>query len=132
MAESAEEFLFERHLDEIKEEIALLNDKIDSLTRALVETKASLITQSILSQILWKAVKPHPKTTVDKLTNPLSDSLSYLRGRLSEDAIPEDAFSDWYSDLRNRLSSILTPSELDSLLPVSSPWGKLLPFPMKE
>jgi hypothetical protein len=33
MAESAEEFLFEMHLAEIKEEIALLNDNIDSLTK---------------------------------------------------------------------------------------------------
>jgi hypothetical protein len=110
-------------------ELSQLEDKIDSLTRALVETKASLITQAILTQILFKAVDPTPKKLVNNFIFQMDSALSYLRGRLSEEAIPEDAFRDWYSDMRKRLSNILTAPELDSLLPPSSSWEKLLPIP---
>lgn len=122
---SLEKLYINRRIEDFRQsDLSPLENKIDLLTRALVETKAFQITQAILLQAFLQKIKL--SKSLDSLIFELNGAISYLRGRLFEGAIPENAFREWYSDVRKRLSTILTSSDLDVLLPSPSPWEKFL------
>jgi len=142
MAEDAEEFLYYgRRLKEIKEEMALLDDKVSGVQRALVEFRAFNISRSILSnlmtEIIWRwldegdrdndMVRKH-----NEIGSELRVALASLRGKLAEEAVPEDAFKYWIKDARKRLSGIVGAEEADSLIPSSYDWGKIIGLPGLE
>jgi hypothetical protein len=52
-----------------------------------------------------------------------------LRGKLTEEAIPEDAYKDWIKDARKRLSGIAGAEGADSLILSYSDWGKIIGLP---
>lgn len=108
----------------VEDKIAEIQEQIIGLQRALIEVKVSFISQIIYFNSF--TTFNFPQNIRDNLTNELNSTLSHLRGRLSEGAIPEDAFEDWRKDIRKRLSHIFTSQQVDSLIPSSSEWLNLL------
>lgn len=143
MAEGAEEFLRRRReIEEIIEErIGLLDDRLNGVQRALVEFRAVIVSEYIhynsMLKILRKCisgagewdtmVKEH-----DRIVTELNVALASLRGKLSEEAIPEDAHKDWVKDARKRLSGILGSDKADFLVGPSFDWEKIIGFPGQE
>jgi len=144
MAEDAEEFLRGRkEIEEIKERIALLGDEVIGLQRALVESKAFNISQNICLKLVVENLRDYLSEVTEfedmlkgtnRIATELNLALASLRGKLTEEAIPEDAYKYWVKDARRRLSSILSRGEVDSLIPLSSSsdWGKIIGFPGSE
>jgi hypothetical protein len=146
MAEDAQEFLRERReIDTIKEEIGeieerlgLLDDKVSGVQRALVEFRALIITRGISSdswtKIFWKwldegSCDEDMAREHNAILNELRLALASLRGKLAEEAIPEDAYKAWRRDARKRLSEIVGAKEADSLIGGSNDWGKIIGLP---
>ena len=141
MAQDAEEFLRrdreKEEIKEIKERIELLDDKINGVQRALVECRAVCLSQYIhfnwMLKILrlcstgegeWvKMIKEHDKAVIG-----LNYALASLRGKLSEEAIPEDAYKYWEKAARKGLSRIVGAENANSLIAESSDWGKIIGF----
>ncbi|OGN96517.1 MAG: hypothetical protein A2Z77_07625 [Chloroflexi bacterium RBG_13_51_36] len=139
MAEDAEEFLRRnREIEEIrdlKERIGVLDDRVSGVQRALVEFKALNISQTISNNLWMKGVGVYlnegtaDNDTAEKyneITSELRVALASLRGKLAEEAIPEDAYKDWIKDARRRLSKIVGANEADSLIGGSYDWGKII------
>ena len=143
MAEDAQEFLRERReiegikreIEEIEERLGLLDDKVSGVQRALVELRAFLISRVTASNLSWKIVwKCLSEGEYDEdmarqhnaILSELRVALASLRGRLAEEAMPEDALRYWVRDARKRLSDIVGREEAESLIPSSSDWGKII------
>lgn len=141
MAEDAQEFLRRNgELEEIKERIGLLDDNVTGVQRAIVELKAFNISQSIHVKLMMQAYREYISggseynNIIEKhhdIVIELNLALASLRGKLAEEAIPEDAYKYWIKDARKRLSRIVGAEEANSLVG-SSDWGKIIGFPGLE
>jgi len=142
MAEDAEDFLRRnREIEKIRgleERIGLLDDKVSGVQRALVELRAVVVSECIhynwMLKVLRKCVSGAGEwdTMVkkhDRIVTELNIALASLRGKLSEEAIPEDAYKDWVKDARKRLSGIVGSDKADFLVGPSFDWEKIIGFP---
>jgi len=110
-------------INELKQEyLHPLSDRLDSLTGALLTVRAFLVSQSVLTQAERYGVPVDSNVLVSQLQS----ALSTLYGRLAEQALPEDAYAKWKTDVRKRLSNIFTPQQVDALVPASSSWEEII------
>ena len=101
-----------------------MEEKIDLLTATIVDMRALLVSQYINS-------KANRFGFSNAVARELQNALSTLRGRLAEKALPEDAYAKWRTDIRKRLSSIITPQQMEALMQTSS-WEEIIGFSTLE
>ncbi len=141
MAEDAEEFLRRnRELNEIKDRIGLLDGEVTGVQRAIVELKAYTISQGIQLKFMMEFYREYMSggrkninmaEKHNEIVIELNVALASLRGKLAEEAIPEDAYKYWKKDARKRLSRIVGAEEANSLI-ASVDWEKIIGFPDLE
>ena len=107
-----------------------LQREIEALQRAVVEIKASLITQVIYLDCLSDSRFPREK--LDLLKFELQSALSHLRGKLEAEELPDKAVQAWRSNVRSKLKHILTPQVLDALVSSSSSWDEIIGFASQD
>ena len=139
----AEEFI-DRLNKIIDDRIGPLEYSILDMQRAMVDLRAYLISQKICtdSQIryLTNCIHLRPEDMKiqlqelirkhDIIVNELNNAFSFLRGKLTEEAIPEDAYRYWLEDVRKRLlgTGILTSQEVNQLISTSLVWETIIGF----
>jgi hypothetical protein len=114
-----------KRIDGLEQEIRLLQEQVIGIQRILVETKAISLAGHIEADTLFGDLDIKAKKSVHSR---LSNAVSALRGRLTEEAIPEDAYDSFCADLRLRLQSVFTSAQIDSLLSSSDSWKKRIGF----
>ena len=122
----------------LQEDVTALQDQVIALQRAIVELKASYFSRAVsadyeafyLNHLLH--LNPQDKPVRDdrsSISTALNISLSLLRGKLSEEALPEDAYKAWVDDVRQRLTGIFNPSTMNSYFSQFPLWEKIMGFP---
>jgi hypothetical protein len=113
----------DKQIADAKQEVYNLQNQVVALQRVLVESRAAQFTERVCeSALVRKANKP--RTTARSLALALSN----LRGRLAEDAFPDEAYATWLQDIRKRLLRIFKPQDVESLLYESFPWKDVIGF----
>ena len=119
----------DKQINELKEYyIEPLENKIESLQGSVVELKASLVSQTIYFNAFLDKNFSH-KT---KLISVLNGTLEKLRGRLEENAPPEEAYDKWLSDIERGLSGIFTKEAIKEFISSSASWKDIIGFPRVE
>ena len=115
----------DKRITNLEQDVRLLQEQVISIQRVLVEIGARTLADSIIGDQLFKDLDTRTQRTI---RDRIRSAISTLRGRLGEDAIPEDAYNDFCASVRLGLQSIFTSEQIDSLMSVSSAWKKRFGF----
>ncbi len=119
-------------LQSMKDNIQCLQEQVLGLQRTAVRSRAVLLSQRIAQH---RSVAPLSVSAADDsrraykdTMDGVNDALATLRGRLAEEALPEDAYSGWLLDVRTKLLAILKPADVDDILSGSAAWEATMGF----
>lgn len=97
---------------ELLDQILPLESKIDMVLSLLVETKALILSQNIVNMLLHAEKRDEAK----QIMAVLQAEVEHLRGRLKEFGDPLQAYADWHSRCRERITPPFAPQETADLL----------------
>jgi hypothetical protein len=109
-------------------EITLLQEQVIKLQRILVQDRAYSAYLDIIQDNILRILKTDRPRTSKSLHIKLYATYNKLKGKLSEDAIPEDAYKDWLTETSAQLRSVFTPDQVTALIRKYYDWAELIGF----